>query len=154
MPFFNSTPSPPPLFPPDYPCFLLLPLALELDTVNYFQICKPLKYLIFGPTSVNDSLLIIWIFIQAANPGCILEDFVRWYSPLDWVEYGTLTNGVRELEAEEMNGKSEKEKKWGGSLSPRMLAAGILAVFVCYKRQFCAFKLPYFFRECVATTVE
>ncbi len=23
---------------------------------------------------------------QAANPGCILEDFVRWYSPLDWRE--------------------------------------------------------------------
>lgn len=21
---------------------------------------------------------------QAANPGCILEDFVRWYSPPDW----------------------------------------------------------------------
>ena len=24
--------------------------------------------------------------VQAANPGCILEDFVRWYSPLDWRE--------------------------------------------------------------------
>ncbi|CAK9860416.1 unnamed protein product [Sphagnum jensenii] len=23
---------------------------------------------------------------KAANPGCILEDFVRWYSPLDWME--------------------------------------------------------------------
>lgn len=23
---------------------------------------------------------------QAANPGCILEDFVRWYSPRDYVE--------------------------------------------------------------------
>ncbi|CAK9224306.1 unnamed protein product [Sphagnum jensenii] len=23
---------------------------------------------------------------KAANPGCILEDFVRWYSPLDWRE--------------------------------------------------------------------
>ena len=24
--------------------------------------------------------------IQAANPGCLLEDFVRWYSPRDWIE--------------------------------------------------------------------
>ena len=24
--------------------------------------------------------------MQAANPGCELEDFVRWYSPRDWVE--------------------------------------------------------------------
>ena len=23
---------------------------------------------------------------QAANPGCLLEDFVRWYSPRDWIE--------------------------------------------------------------------
>ena len=24
--------------------------------------------------------------LQAANPGCLLEDFVRWYSPRDWIE--------------------------------------------------------------------
>lgn len=24
--------------------------------------------------------------IQAANPGCLLEDFVRWYSPRDWIQ--------------------------------------------------------------------
>jgi len=23
---------------------------------------------------------------QAANPNCLLEDFVRWYSPRDWIE--------------------------------------------------------------------
>lgn len=23
---------------------------------------------------------------QAANPGAILEDFIRWYSPRDWIE--------------------------------------------------------------------
>lgn len=23
---------------------------------------------------------------QAANPGCLLEDFVRWYSPNDWLQ--------------------------------------------------------------------
>lgn len=26
------------------------------------------------------------VISQAANPGCILEDFVRWYSPNDWLE--------------------------------------------------------------------
>ncbi len=25
------------------------------------------------------------MFYQAANPGCLLEDFVRWYSPNDWL---------------------------------------------------------------------
>lgn len=25
-------------------------------------------------------------FPQAANPGCLLDDFVRWYSPRDWTE--------------------------------------------------------------------
>jgi hypothetical protein len=24
--------------------------------------------------------------LQAANPGAILEDFIRWYSPRDWIE--------------------------------------------------------------------
>lgn len=23
---------------------------------------------------------------KAANPGCVLEDFIRWHSPKDWVE--------------------------------------------------------------------
>ena len=23
---------------------------------------------------------------KAANPGCVLGDFVRWYSPRDWLE--------------------------------------------------------------------
>lgn len=27
----------------------------------------------------------IFVF-QAANPGAIIEDFIRWYSPRDWVE--------------------------------------------------------------------
>lgn len=24
--------------------------------------------------------------IQAANPGAVLEDFIRWYSPRDWID--------------------------------------------------------------------
>lgn len=30
---------------------------------------------------------------QAANPGCVLEDFVRWYSPRDYVEEEEQTDG-------------------------------------------------------------
>lgn len=26
------------------------------------------------------------VSLQAANPGCVIEDFVRWYSPRDYVE--------------------------------------------------------------------
>lgn len=47
---------------------------------------------------------------QAANPGAILEDFVRWYSPRDWIE-------------------SEEVDKYGnviGELSPRMRVKGNL----------------------------
>ncbi len=35
------------------------------------------------------------VCIQAANPGCVLEDFVRWYSPRDWIE------GKEEINEEE-----------------------------------------------------
>jgi Rab3 GTPase-activating protein catalytic subunit len=28
---------------------------------------------------------------KAANPGCILEDFVRWHSPPDWTENGNMS---------------------------------------------------------------
>lgn len=37
----------------------------------------------------NETALLKSIDMQAfkaANPGCVLEDFVRWYSPADWVE--------------------------------------------------------------------
>ena len=27
-----------------------------------------------------------FLLFQAANPGCLLEDFVRWYSPRDWLD--------------------------------------------------------------------
>ena len=27
---------------------------------------------------------------QAANPGCVLGDFVRWYSPRDWIDEETV----------------------------------------------------------------
>lgn len=31
-------------------------------------------------------MIFMWIPVsQAANPGCVLEDFVRWYSPRDYI---------------------------------------------------------------------
>lgn len=48
---------------------------------------------------------------KAANPGCLLEDFVRWYSPRDFVEVETLN-----VETNEIEKKSE--------LSNRMKIAG------------------------------
>ena len=46
---------------------------------------------------------------KAANPGCVLEDFVRWYSPRDYVE------------SEEMDGEKLVKK---GMLSQRMTVPG------------------------------
>ncbi|EFJ24220.1 hypothetical protein SELMODRAFT_442493 [Selaginella moellendorffii] len=49
---------------------------------------------------------------KAANPGCILEDFVRWYSPLDWTEGNPVGKG--------------DEPSLRGSLSTRMRSEGNL----------------------------
>ena len=38
----------------------------------------------FFPLKVSS--ITLHIALQGANPGCVLEDFVRWYSPRDWVE--------------------------------------------------------------------
>ena len=35
---------------------------------------------------VHFPVILLISVMQAANPGCVLEDFVRWYSPRDWVE--------------------------------------------------------------------
>ena len=32
---------------------------------------------------------------QAANPGCVLADFVRWHSPRDWEEGKGLSGRMR-----------------------------------------------------------
>lgn len=34
---------------------------------------------------------------QAANPGCLLEDFVRWYSPFDWIPGPETEEEIKEL---------------------------------------------------------
>ncbi|KAL3364662.1 hypothetical protein AABB24_013443 [Solanum stoloniferum] len=56
---------------------------------------------------------------KAANPGCILEDFVRWHSPPDWMECDT-NDGINEtLDANDsLSGR--------GQLSTRMQKEGNL----------------------------
>uniref|UniRef100_A0A0E0LL66 Rab3GAP catalytic subunit conserved domain-containing protein n=1 Tax=Oryza punctata TaxID=4537 RepID=A0A0E0LL66_ORYPU len=46
--------------------FVFVLSVLVLGALNFYQICKPSR--------------------QAANPGCVLEDFIRWHSPPDWSE--------------------------------------------------------------------
>lgn len=55
-------------------------------------------------------LLSLSLSLQAANPGCVLEDFVRWYSPRDYVEE----------EVVDEKGHAEVE----GKLSTRMMIPG------------------------------
>ncbi|XP_021920083.1 rab3 GTPase-activating protein catalytic subunit isoform X2 [Zootermopsis nevadensis] len=57
---------------------------------------------------MSASLLSDMESFKAANPGAILEDFIRWYSPRDWIE------------EEELDDYGQKK----GSLSPRMLIKG------------------------------
>ncbi|KAH7280441.1 hypothetical protein KP509_37G067800 [Ceratopteris richardii] len=54
---------------------------------------------------------------KAANPGCILEDFVRWYSPPDWCRN-------RSLESSTQDFKHDTESR--GYLSARMQSHGNL----------------------------
>ncbi|GFP98156.1 rab3 GTPase-activating protein catalytic subunit [Phtheirospermum japonicum] len=55
---------------------------------------------------------------KAANPGCILEDFVRWHSPPDWMENETTNN---DLDDTSDGGDTVK-----GQLSMRMQKEGNL----------------------------
>lgn len=58
---------------------------------------------------------------KAANPGCVIEDFVRWYSPRDWIQ----------IEMKETNPDSNEEeiiKKY--DLSSRMKIPGNIWVEV------------------------
>ncbi|KAI7729952.1 hypothetical protein M8C21_031311 [Ambrosia artemisiifolia] len=55
---------------------------------------------------------------KAANPGCILEDFVRWHSPPDWMEPTT-----DDVSKESSDGDNESSR---GHLSMRMQKEGNL----------------------------
>ena len=52
---------------------------------------------------------------KAANPGCILGDFVRWYSPRDWIESSPPSSGDESEEARESDVCEAAEKSSPGS---------------------------------------
>lgn len=37
-------------------------------------------------THIKFICIFLLYIIQAANPGAVLEDFIRWYSPRDWID--------------------------------------------------------------------
>ena len=63
--------------------------------------------------------------MQAANPGCELEDFVRWYSPRDWVEDEEEEEEEKEENATEQDEMEEEgcRRRIKGCLSQRMLVS-------------------------------
>jgi Rab3 GTPase-activating protein catalytic subunit len=42
----------------------------------------------------SDALLADMKAFKAANPGCMLADFVRWHSPRDWIADDAAPHGV------------------------------------------------------------
>ena len=66
------------------------------------------------------------IICQAANPGCILEDFVRWHSPPDWLETEPITEGKDAFAGVDLSSTrgqlSSRMQKEGGNHSPSSIA--------------------------------
>lgn len=56
---------------------------------------------------------------QAANPGCILEDFIRWHSPPDWEE-----TGLNSVNSDPCDSEDSSSRR--GQLSRRMQKEGTL----------------------------
>ena len=55
-------------------------------------------------------------FVKAANPGSLLEDFVRWYSPRDWIEGDDELphpEGLRDASAQDKVQSREVENEQG-----------------------------------------
>ncbi|CAD5121612.1 unnamed protein product [Dimorphilus gyrociliatus] len=87
---------------------------------------------------------------KAANPGCVLEDFVRWYSPRDLTESGCLSTRMqvegnlwqetwneakplpvrRQKRLFDDTKEAEKVLHWAASLNPSSLAREIAAVLL------------------------
>lgn len=55
----------------------------------------------------------ILFVVQAANPGCLLEDFVRWYSPNDWIPGKETTEEAEELKHLKADAEQEKQETEG-----------------------------------------
>jgi len=47
---------------------------------------------------------------KAANPGCLLEDFVRWYSPFDWIRGPETEEEIEELRRLKKSKEKENEE--------------------------------------------
>lgn len=71
------------------------------------------------------------MLMQAANPGSGLEDFIRWYSPRDWVEvegideWGQISGKYKSPNASQFQGQwrcinNDDGMMLSGYLSPRM----------------------------------
>jgi hypothetical protein len=71
---------------------------------------------------------------QAANPGCILEDFVRWHSPPDWME----TEGKAEFDTIDLSSTrgqlSSRMQKEGGTHSSSSISISTLLheIFIAF----------------------
>jgi Rab3 GTPase-activating protein catalytic subunit len=65
---------------------------------------------------------------KAANPGCILEDFIRWYSPRDLIQIEELSDHSKNENSEQEAGDEKKTIKF--ELSPRMKIPGNIWVDV------------------------
>ncbi|KAL0302023.1 UNVERIFIED_CONTAM: Rab3 GTPase-activating protein catalytic subunit [Sesamum radiatum] len=72
----------------------------------------------FKVTSNMRCLLFVVKAFLAANPGCILEDFVRWHSPPDWMENDTSSDLENASDGGDVSTK--------GQLSSRMQKEGNL----------------------------
>ncbi|XP_074556606.1 uncharacterized protein LOC141812511 [Curcuma longa] len=53
---------------------------------------------------------------KAANPGCILEDFVRWYSPPDWMETDNQLDNSLDDEGSSRRGQLSRRMQEKGNL--------------------------------------
>ncbi|CAG9853851.1 unnamed protein product [Phyllotreta striolata] len=79
---------------------------LEEDTDVLLQLGSNAEAMELRARIMSASLLSDMESFKAANPGSAIEDFIRWYSPRDWIE------------------DEDKLDEWGqkaGHLSPRML---------------------------------
>ena len=88
---------PPLLLPSLSPLLLSHPSLPSLSPIPLSHPSLPLPSLSPIPLSHPS-----FLSSQAANPGCLLEDFVRWYSPRDWIEdTGEEADTLKPLQARE-----------------------------------------------------
>lgn len=84
----------------------------------FFLFLRPFWLMVWQDTGYWLISSLLGYSFQAANPGCILEDFVRWHSPPDWSENETTSD----LDDTSDSGDLSSVK---GQLSRRMQKEGI-----------------------------